>query len=146
MQTRFIWVWLLLISSFLISCSPGSTPPGANSIGGVVDGGSYSYHYWEEGLAILLWQDTSYATGESCSGTASTDDPAYRLECDVLGPEGRYYSWKANTTDGVTAEMWIEDQRFDLSRGAMFLVNIREDGVQVEQLQRDLSALEVRPG
>ena len=141
-QTRFIWVWLLLIASVLISCSPGSTPPGANSIGGVVDGSSYSYHYWEEGLAILIWQNTSYGSGESCSGTASTEDPVYRLECNASAPEGRDYSWKVHATDGVTAEMWIEDQQFDLSKGTMFLVNIGEDGVQVEQLQRDLSDLE----
>ena len=111
-KTRLIWILLSLIASVLISCSPGSTPPGASSIGGVVEGGSYSYHYWEEGLAILLWQDTSFRTGETCSGTGSSDDPVYRLECNVHGPEGRNYSWKANTMDGVTAEMWIEDQPF----------------------------------
>ena len=141
-QNRSVCVWLLLITAILSGCTPASTPPGASHIGGVVDGGSYSYHHWEQGLAILLWQDTSYGSGESCSGTGSTDDPVYRLECNVHGPEGRNYSWKANTTDGVTGEMWIEDQPFDISRGAMFLVNISEDGVQVEQLQRDLSALE----
>jgi len=141
-QTRFIWVWLLLIASIVIGCSPKSTPPGASLIGGVVDGGSYSYHYWEEGLAILIWQDASYGTGESCSGTGSTEDPVYRLECNVTAPEGRNYSWKVHTTDGVTADMWIDNQSFDLSKGTMFLVSIGEDGVQVEQLQRDLSDLE----
>ena len=141
-RPRFIWVWLSLLAGVLVGCSPARTPPGANSIGGVVDGGSYSYHYWEEGLAILLWQDSSYGSGESCSGTASSEDPVYRLECDVSTPEGRSYSWKIHTTDGVTAEMWIEDQPIDLSKGAIFLVNIAEDGVQFEQLQRDLIGLE----
>ena len=103
-QTRFNCVWLLLIASVLIGCSPGSTPPGANSIGGVVDGGSYSYHYWEEGLAILIWQDASYGTGESCSGTGSTEDPVYRLECDVDSTDGQTFSWKVDTRDGVAAE------------------------------------------
>ena len=30
--------------------------------------------------------------------------------------------------------MWIEDRPIDLSKGAMFLVSIDEEGVQVEQL------------
>jgi hypothetical protein len=38
--------------------------------------------------------------------------------------------------------MWIEDQPIDLFKGAMLLVNIGKDDVQVEQLQRDLSVLE----
>lgn len=141
-QTRFIWAWLLLIAGVLISCSPGSTPPGASSIGGGVDGGSYSYHYWAEGLAVLLWQDASYGSGQSCSGSGSTQDAVYRLECTLSGPAGHGYQWELHTTDGVTGDMWIEEQRVDLAKGAMFLVTMGEDGVQVEQLQRDLSTLE----
>ncbi len=140
-RARYVWVCLFLIAGFLISCSPNSTPPGANSIGGVVDGAAYSYHYWEEGLAILIWHDLSYG-GEGCSGTGSTEDPVYRLECDVNSTDGRGFNWKAHTSDGVTADMWIEDQSFDLSKGTMFLVSTEDDGFQVEQLQRDFSELE----
>ncbi|MHC4374800.1 MAG: hypothetical protein ACYSTO_11650, partial [Planctomycetota bacterium] len=140
-KTRFIWVWLLLIASFLISCSPGSTPPGASSIGGGMDGARFSYHYWEEGLAILFWHD--FVRGEEgCTGSGSTEDPVYRLECDVESGDGRSFTWKVHTQDGMTAEMWIDGQRHDLTQGNMFLVSTGEAGFQVEQHQRDFSRLE----
>jgi hypothetical protein len=136
-----VCLWLLLIASLSSSCSPRSTPPGANSIGGVVDAAYYSYHYWEEGLAILVWHDLSYAA-ESCSGTGSTEDPVYRLVCDVRARDGRHFRWEVHTSDGVTAEMWIDDKSFDLSQGAMFLVSTQNDGISIGQLQRDFSELE----
>jgi hypothetical protein len=140
-RARSVWVCLFLVASFIVGCSPKSTPPGANSIYGGVDVARFSYHYWDEGLAILIWHDFAYG-GEGCSGSGSTEDPVYRLKCDVESGDGRSFSWKAHTQDGVTADMWIEDQSYDLSQGSLFLVSSKDDGVQVEQLQRDLSELE----
>jgi hypothetical protein len=135
------WLCLFLTVGLLVGCSPKSTPPGANSIYGGVDVARFSYHYWEEGLSILIWHDLSYG-GEGCSGTGSTEDPVYRLECDVESADGQSFSWKVHTRDGVTADMWIEDQSYDLSQGNMFLVSSGDDGIQVDQLQRDFSELE----
>ena len=140
-KPRFVWLWLLLIASFVVSCSPKSTPPGANSIYNTVDGARYTYQYWDEGLAILFWHDFT-SGGEGCTGSGSTEDPVYRLECDVESAEGGSFSWKVHTRDGVTAEMWIDGQSFDLSMGTMFLVRTGEGGPQIEQLQRDLAQLE----
>ena len=140
-RARFVWVCLFLIASFIVGCSPKSTPPGASSIGGGVDVARFSYHYWEEGLSILIWHDLSYG-GEGCSGTGSTEDPVYRLECDVESADGQTFSWKVHTRDGVTAELWIEDQSYDPSQGNMFLVSSKDDGIQVDQLHRDFSELE----
>ena len=105
-------------------------------------GASYSFHYWNEGLAILVWQDFSYGSGETCSGTGSTEDPVYRLECDVSAEDGREFSWTAHTGDGVTGEMWIDGQPFDLDEGSMFLVRVSDGDLQIKQIQRDLSELE----
>jgi hypothetical protein len=140
-RPRFFWVWLLLIAIFVGGCSPKSTPPGANSTYGGVDEARYSYHYWEEGLAILFWLD-SVRGGEGCSGSGSTEDPVYRLECNVELGDGRSFSWEVHTRDGVTADMWIDGQRYDLSQGNMFLVDAGEGELHVEQFQRDFSTLE----
>lgn len=134
-------LWLLLFAGFISSCTAKSTPPGANSIGGSVEGINYSYHYWEEGLAILIWHDFSYG-GEGCSGSGSTEDPVYRLKCDVQARDGRGFSWEVHSSDGLTAEMWINDQSYDLSQGNLFLVNSLDSGVNVAQLQRDFSDFE----
>ena len=117
-----VCLWFMLVAGLLANCSPKSTPPGANSVGGSVDGVVlYSYHYWEEGLAILIWHDFSY--GESgCRGSGSTEDPVYRLVCDVEARDGRRFNWEVHTGDGVTAQMWINGESYDLAHGAMFLV------------------------
>lgn len=132
---------LLLVLGFLASCTPKSTPPGASSIYNMVNGARYTYHYWEEGLAILLWYDFT-GGGEGCTGSGSTEDPVYRLECDVENADGQTFSWKVHTSDGVTADMWINDQPVDLSEGTMFLASSGEDGLHFQQLQRNFSELE----
>ena len=139
-RVRFVWFCILLIANFTISCSPKSTPPGASSIYGGVDVARFSYHYWEEGLAILIWHDFTYG-GEGCSGSSSTEDPVYRLVCDVESADGKSFSWTVHTQDGVTAEIWIEEQSYDLSRGNMFLVKSQDGGIHVEQYQRDFSEI-----
>jgi len=140
-RALFIWLSILLIANFIISCSPKSTPPGANSIYGGGDVARFSYHYWEEGLAILIWHDFTYGE-EGCSGSGSTDDPVYRLVCDVESADGQSFRWKVHSQDGMTADMWIEDQSYDLSQGNMFLVKPRDGGIQVEQYKRDFSEFE----
>jgi hypothetical protein len=106
-----------------------------------VEEARFSYHYWQEGLAILFWHDFVRG-GEGCTGSGSTEDPVYRLECNVESGDGRSFGWKVHTQDGKTADMWIDGQRYELTQGNMFLVSPGEAGLQVEQLQRDLSTLE----
>jgi hypothetical protein len=140
-RLKNVYLWLLIIAGLLSGCFPKSTPPGANSVGGGVDGSTYSYHYWAEGLAILIWHDVS-SGGAGCTGSGSTEDPVYRLECDVEALDGRRFNWEIHTSDGVTADMWIEGQRYDLSQGTMFLVSSLDGEVEVVQLHRDFSILQ----
>lgn len=138
---RLLLVYLFLIAGILVGCSPKSTPPGANSIYGGVEEARFSYHYWEEGLAILIWHDFLFGS-EGCGGSSSTEDPFYRLECDVESGDGQAFGWIAHTRDGVTADIWIDDQGYDLSQGNMFLISSQAGGIQVDQIQRDFSELE----
>jgi hypothetical protein len=117
---RFVWLCLFLIAGLLVGCSAkgivGSTPPEANSILGGLEEARFSYHYWDEGLAILVWHDFTKG-GEVCRRAGSTEDPVYRIECDVESGEGQSFSWRAQTRDGATAEMWIDNQSYYLSQG-----------------------------
>lgn len=140
-RTRYLLLGIFFLFGFLIGCSAKSTPPGANSIGGSVDGANYSYHYWDEGLAILIWHDFSYGA-EGCSGTGSTEDPVYRLECSVEAQDGRRFEWEVHSSDGQTGDMWINGESYNLSQGTLFLVSSQGDDVKVNQLQRDFSELE----
>jgi hypothetical protein len=144
MQIRKIagaWMWLILIGFVLSSCAPKSTPPGATLVGGGVEDTMFSYHRWEEGLAILIWHDIAYG-GSGCNGSASTEDPVYRLTCDAVAPDGRTFDWEVHSTDGVTAQMWINGQSYDLDQGTVFLISEQDGQLQVTQIQRDLSGLE----
>lgn len=129
---------LVLIAAVLGGCAAKTPPPGASLVGGAVGKVVYAYHYWAEGLGILVWHDFSYG-GEGCSGTGSTEDPVFRLECNVQAQDGRTFDWTVHTTDGVTAEMWIDGQPIDLSKGRMFLIRSGEDGLEIVQLVRDFS-------
>ena len=140
-RARFVWLSIILIITLVVGCSPKSTPPGANSIYGGVDVARFSFHYWEEGLAVLIWHDFAYG-GEGCTGSGSTEDPVYRLVCAVESGDGETFSWEVHTQDGMTADLWIDEQSYDLSQGNMFLVKSQNGGIQVEQYQRDFSEIE----
>jgi hypothetical protein len=106
----------------------------------MVDEAVYSYHYWAEGLNILIWHDLSFGT-EGCSSSGSTEDDLFRLECNAETLDGRQFEWLVHTMDGVTAEMWIDGRSIDLSQGNMFLISTRGGEVEIVQLARDLSGL-----
>lgn len=140
-RSKYVGLSLLIIAGLFVSCARKSTPPGASSVVGAVDGVNYSYSYWEEGLGILIWHNFSPGT-EGCTGTGSTTDPVYRLVCHVRTDDGRQFEWEVQTRDGVTGAVWIDGHSIDLSQGAMFLLSSQIDGVRVKQLERDLSELE----
>lgn len=139
-RISYLGVGLILMAILLAGCSSGSTPPGANSLGGVGEGANYTYHYWEDGLAVLIWHDFSQ-DAESCTGSGSTEDLIYRLECTVQAQDRRRFTWQIHTSDGQTADMWIDGQPINLSKGSMFLIRADDDGLEVNQQQRDFSAL-----
>jgi len=138
---KYFWVLSFLIIAGLFSgCAAKRTPPGDSSVGGMVEGAAYSYHYWAEGLNFLIWHDLSPGS-EGCSGTGSTEDPLYRLECQAEAQDGRSLDWVVHTTDGITAEMWIDGQKVDLSQGNMFLIRVVNGDVDIVQLEKDLSGI-----
>jgi hypothetical protein len=139
-KAMITWLGFILIVGLLTGCAPKSTPPGDNSISGVAEGARYSYHYWDEGLALLFWYDFS-SGGGGCVGSGSTEDPVYRLECDVDNLAGQRVKWLAETTDGVAADLWIDGRQYDLANGTMFLIATRGNSLQIEQVARDLSQL-----
>lgn len=139
-RTKYIWVLSLLIAGLIGGCSMKSTPPGDNSVGGMVGEAVYSYHYWTQGLGILIWHDLSVGS-EGCSGSGSTEDPVYRLECHAETQDGRTLDWEVHTADGFTGEMWIDGQHVDLSQGKMFLIRTQGDGPEIVQLERDLPGI-----
>ena len=140
-KNLLIRIGFALVLGLLAACIPKQTPPGANSISGEAGGARYSYHYWDEGLTILFWYNVSSGS-EGCTGTGSTEDTVFRLVCDVETLDGQQFTWLVETSDGISADLWIDGRQYDLGNGTMFLATINGDGAQIEQLARDFSQLE----
>ena len=79
---RSAWFLGLVLASLLMGCFYESLPPSGKSIGGHAEEVVYSYHYWEEGLAVLLWYDLADGE-ESCQRAVLEDSSLYRNMCSV---------------------------------------------------------------
>lgn len=132
-------LFFILMVGFNIGCSPRSSPPGPNNATGIIDGAGYVLHEWPGGLKILIVHDTPNAF--FCSGEGGTSSPVYHLECDTEAIDGRTIRWTIETADGITAQLAVDAQNFNIVQSTVFLMRTIDDGVWVEQIPRDLSTL-----
>jgi hypothetical protein len=127
------------VAAFLSACSPRTTPPGADIAGGTYQQASCSFLRWKEGLRIMIWTDL---TSVGNHGSGSTTDPVYRLEGEAVSQDGQRVEWRVETSDGKTAQFWIDDVAYELADGSLFIIRARTGATDVEQLDRDLSDLD----
>lgn len=130
---------LILMAGFIIGCSPRSSPPGPAHATGSIDGAGYVLHSWPDGLKILIVHDTPNAF--FCSGEGGTSSPVYHLECDTEANDGRTIQWRVETSDGISAQLSVGAENFNVVESSVFLMRSIEGGVGVEQISRDLSTL-----
>jgi hypothetical protein len=130
----FLAVALLLAAS---GCAR-TTPPGPSTAYGQFEGTGYLCYRWEQGLRIMIWHDAADTTS---TGSGSTSDAAYRVEGRAVSRGGAPVEWTIGTSDGQTAQFTLDGVSYDLARGTLFLVRTNGSSAQVEQLDRDLSAV-----
>jgi hypothetical protein len=76
-----------------------------------------------------------------CSGSSSGGgEGAFRGRLHTL--DGREIAWSCRTNDGTGGTVNIDGQRFNLSKGAVFLVSTNDKKTKVEQLAVDMSKLQ----
>lgn len=138
---RAAFVVLSLVLLLAGAACSRTTPPGADAVGGSLDGTSYTFLRWQQGLRVMLWYDD--ARGFGASGGGSTDDPTYYQEAYAETSGGRQIKLQMETQDGKTGTLRLNDQAYDLSDGTLFLVRSPGDDlqVQVQQIERDLSGI-----
>jgi hypothetical protein len=134
------------ISAFVVAfsgcASPAtSMPPGADVDLGAFEQTSYTFLRWKEGLAIMIWHDFVLDSADN-HGPRSTTDPVYRAEGYAESKRGHRLEWKAHTTDGKTAQFWIDNVPYDLADGTLFIVTTANGELEITQLQRDLSGVQ----
>lgn len=136
---------LVLIGMAAGGCAPMAAPPDADVIAGGVSGhAGVDFLHWDEGLAIMIWRDfvgesASSATSESAApGTA----PMYKLSGYAVSRDGNRFDWEVRTSDGRTAQFWINGTSYDLAGGRLFIVSTKDGGAGIMQLHRDLSGVQ----
>ena len=146
--------WRLLFLSACLAgwcgCQFKSTPPGPHLVQGTAERGAYTLFHWKEGLVIMVCHDV--VGHQESHGKGSTDAPSHQQWGMAYGSDGvMRFGWFAETTDGRTANFSITSQMptpggegkvYDLSKGALFLVTTTGGKMVVQQLNRDLSAVQ----
>jgi len=132
----FLAIGLLLAVS---GCSR-TTPPGPDTAYGQFEGTGYLFYRWEQGLRLMIWHDATDATS---TGSGSTSDPIYRVDGRAVSPGVPPIEWTIETSDGQTAQFTLSGVSYDLTQGTLFLVRTSGGSIEVEQLRRDLSSVQL---
>lgn len=121
----------------MFACSSGSTPPAPDMAAGVYDNVAYEFFHWEEGLNVMIWHDAIRSS--TCNSSGSTSDPVHTVDCYAASTEDLQFDWQIKTVDGMTGEFTINDEPYDLSAGAIFIVSIADGVTDIQQFQGNLT-------
>lgn len=98
----------------------------------------YTFLRWQEGVSLMVWYGDPAAS--YCQTHTAAGDEAYRVTCWAKTTSGQQVEWDVTHSDGQ-ATVTIEGKSYQLDRGRLFLLRIRNGAAQVTQLDRDLSAV-----
>jgi hypothetical protein len=111
----------------------------SNSSGSPSDGTPFNYtiqHLTFEGRVYLV------LVADHCSGGGAGSGPAARGQFHAV--DGRNIGWSCTTQDGTSGTLTLDGRQFDLAKGAVFVVSLKENKTSVEQLAVDMSKLQGR--
>jgi hypothetical protein len=87
----------------------------------------------EEGVPFVVWSDLP--NGSSGSGGGRTGGASYKGH--HLATDGRRVEFHASTTDGKAGTITVADVRYDLAKGALFLVSTQHTPPKIAQITFD---------
>src|SRR5262245_1811971 len=96
---------------------------------------------WKDGPAVMICSDTG---GGTTSSRDSLSGPPWvrKVEGFASSKDGRRFDWQLETADGRSVRCRVAGKEYDLAKGTLFLVKTRGGKTAVEQLSRDLSAVQ----
>jgi hypothetical protein len=97
-------------------------------------------YQWKDGPVAVICADVggSSSIGSSFSGPP----PVWSAKGTVDAKDGRQFDWLFESTDGKPIKYHVAGQEFDISKGTLFLVRTRGGKTEVEQINRDVSAVQ----
>jgi hypothetical protein len=115
-------------------------PPDAEGATTEMAGGTVAFRRWKEGQAVMICDDIK---GGTVTPTDSMQSGGTRkVGASHSSHDGRKVEWLLETSDGRSVKCHLDDKEYDLSKGALFLVKTKGGKTEVEQLIRDLSAVQ----
>lgn len=90
---------------------------------------------WKKKLAYVILTDGTASSATDVTTAAGST----RYNVILTWPADRKAEVVVETTDGQTGTVTHGERSYDLSRGAVFLVEPKHDGFQLRQLERDVS-------
>jgi hypothetical protein len=102
------------------------------------EGQNGKIHY---SITYLTFNDRRYCVlvSEAGGGGCSGGPPA---SGSLNGPDGREVKWQCDTPNGRSGQVSIGSRRFELAKGAVFLISLRNEGTPVEQVAIDTDLLQ----
>jgi hypothetical protein len=90
---------------------------------------------------VIAW------TGGSGSGAGSNQTYANGKATGTVTfhPDNRQITWSCTTSDGARGAVVIDGQNFDLAKGAVFLVTLKDQKTTVDQVAVDMAKLQGSP-
>lgn len=140
-------LWMVLCVAIVgckpqeIVIAPAPIPASCASNEGL-NGYRFSFDKWKEGLAIMFVDRIN----GSASAHGRFDGTTYTSQVSVRRDDGTGYEWRLTTTDGRSAELTVNGTAYDLTKGSLFVVELDGEKAIVQQIDRDLSGLNVEVG
>jgi len=102
---------------------------------------------WKDGPAVMLCSDiggrSDKAPVHSSITSSNAVSPLTSKEEGVQSAgDGRRFEWSLETVDGRTVKCHLDGKEYDLGKGTLFLVKTKGGKTEVEQLTKDLSAVQ----
>jgi hypothetical protein len=133
----FVLVLICLLAS---SCAQRA-PASPDSLYTTIEDGSIVFFRWKDGPTVMICSDIQ--AGATSSGENISGPPWLRKEEGFISSvDGRRLDWQVETTAGRSVKCRLDGKEYDLAKGTLFLVKTKGGKTEMEQLSRDLSAVQ----
>jgi len=132
---RYSALPILLLILLLIGCVPSRSPAVNNGtvlvyLGDLSVQTSVEYLGLDERIVLVIWGDV--VGDSSCSSTESPD--GVTLHGELNSSDGRKLVWECDVSTEGAGTLMLEDTKYDLADGFLFLVSIKDGLFKIHQV------------
>jgi len=155
------WATLFLVGlAFLCGCARPTTPAPASSTTRMPSAGTGAYRVGRTVATCAIWSPADrpadplarqilfvvWADVPDAQSGSGIDGKHAIYSAFFQPPGGGRVGWEAEMPHGADVSLTINETKYDLAAGKLFLLNIRAGQTQVRQLERDVSQFRLDTG